>query len=101
MYFIIMGLPLAFVFAAVQVYFCKKAKSIAIKLLPIFAGAGALLLAAFIRGENLLADAVYGFFGQGIFAVIVLLWIFGAAAGAGSVIGWIIFIIRAKAKNSA
>ena len=73
-----MGLPLAAVFAAAQVYICKKSKSKFIKFLLLFCGAGGLLLAEFIRGENLLASAVYGMLGQGIFALVVILWIFGS-----------------------
>ena len=89
-----MGLPIAAVFAAVQFFLCEKARKNIIKLIPIFAGAGALLVAAFIRGENLLADAVYGIAGQGIFAVIVLLWILGGALAAGSIAGWVIYFIK-------
>ncbi len=94
MYYIIVGLPLAAVFAALQLFLCKKAKGNLTKLLPIFGSALSLLLAAFIRGENLLASAVYGIFGQGIFAIIVLLWIFGAGIGIGAIAGWIIYLIK-------
>ncbi len=94
MYFIIVGLPLAVFFAAAQLYLCRKAKSSAAKLLPVFAGAGALILAAFIRGENFLASAVYGIFGQGIFALVVFLWIIGGVLGIGAAAGWIIYLTK-------
>lgn len=94
MFYLITGIPFAAAFAALQFFLCEKANKNAIKLLPIFAAALALLLAAFIRGENLLADAVFGIFGQGIFALIVLLWILGGALCAGAIIGWIIYLIK-------
>ncbi len=89
-----MGLPLAAVFAAVQFFLCEKGKNNFIKLLPIFCGALSFLLAAFIRGENFIASAVYGIFGMGIFALVVILWIFGIAFGVGSIIGWGIYLIK-------
>lgn len=91
-----MGAPLAVIFALLQYMLCKKAREKIIKFLPIFAAAASLLLAAFIRGENFLADAVYGIVGQGIFAAIVLLWIFGGSIAVGSVIGWIIYLIKVE-----
>lgn len=96
MYYVIFGIPVAAIFTALQVFLCKKTKNNLLKLLPIFCGAGALLIAEFIRGENLLASAVYGILGQGIFAAVALLWIFGIGIGAGSVIGWIIYLIKNK-----
>lgn len=91
-----MGLPLAAVFAAAQVYICKKSKSKFIKFLLLFCGAGGLLLAEFIKGENLLASAVYGMLGQGIFALVVILWIFGFSAVFGAGAGFAVFLIRKK-----
>ena len=91
-----MALPLAAVFAAVQFYLCKKARGKAAKLLPIFASAACFLAAVFIKGENFLASAVYGFLGWGIFALVVILWILGAAIGMGALAGWIIYLIRHK-----
>lgn len=89
-----MGLPVAAAVAVMQFFLCEKAKKNITKLLPIFGAVIALLLAAFIRGENLLADAVYGIAGQGIFAVIVLLWILGGALAVGSIAGWVIYLIK-------
>lgn len=94
MFYLIMGLPAAAAVAAMQFMLCKKAKKNITKLLPIFGGALALLLAALIRGENFLADAVYGIAGQGIFALIVLLWILGGALAAGSMVGWLIYLLK-------
>lgn len=87
---------MAAICAAVQLFLCKKAKSSFTKLLPLFFSAGALLLAAFIRGENFLASAVYGIFGQGIFAVIVLLWFAAGALGIGGIIGWAVYLFSRK-----
>ncbi len=99
MYYVIFGLPVAFVFAALQVVLCEKTEKKWLKFLPIFSATGVFLLAEFIRGENLLASAVYGILGQGIFALIVLLWILGIGAGAGSIIGWGIFFIKNKGRK--
>lgn len=96
MYYIIVGLPLTAVFAAAQFFLCKKAKSNMVKLLPVFCGAGVFLLAELIRGRNLLADAVYGIFGQAIFAVVVILWLLGGAVAAGALIGFAAYFIFGK-----
>ena len=85
--YIIFSLILAGTVAAAQVFLCKKSKSVLLKLLPIFSAAAMFLLAAFIRGENFLADAVYGIFGRGIFAIIVILRIGGISAAVGSIVG--------------
>lgn len=91
-----MGAPLAVIFALFQYMLCKKAKQNIIKFLPVLLAAISFLLAEFIRGENFLADAVYGIAGQGIFAAIVMLWIFGGSIAVGSVIGWIIYLIKVE-----
>lgn len=99
MFYLIIGFPVTAAVAAMQFLICEKAKKNITKLLPIFAAAAVLLLAAFIPGENLIADAVYGIAGQGIFAIIVLLWIFGGAMGLGAIIGWVIYLIKNRAKR--
>ena len=91
-----MGAPLTVIFSLFQYMLCKKAKQNIIKFLPVLLAAISFLLAEFIRGENFLADAVYGIVGQGIFAAIVLLWIFGGSVAVGSVIGWIIYLIKVE-----
>lgn len=63
-------------------------------------GSGCIsVFAEFIRGENLLASAVYGILGQGIFALIVLLWILGIGAGAGLIIDRGIFFIKNRGRK--
>lgn len=97
MYFVIFFLPVAAVFSALQFVLCEKTEKNLLKLLPVFSAAGGILLAEFIRGENLLASAVYGILGQAIFALVVILWIFGGAVSIGAIIGWIIYFIKHKA----
>lgn len=100
MYYLIIGiLPGAFI-ADLQFFLCKKAKTKAAKLLPVFSSAGAFLLAEFIRGENFFSSAVYGFLGRGIFAAVAILWILGTAFAIGSLAGWAVYLIK-KARNSA
>lgn len=99
MYYLIAGIPVAAVFAIAQLYLCEKSEKTMIKLLPVFFGAALLIAAEFIRGENLLASAVYGIFGRGIFALVLLLWISGAGAGVGFAIGWIIYLIKQKTSD--
>ncbi|MBR3963211.1 MAG: hypothetical protein IKK14_06780 [Oscillospiraceae bacterium] len=82
-----------------QFFLCEKTEKNWLKFLPVFSAAGAFLLAEFIRGENLLASAVYEILGQGIFALIVLLWILVIGAGVGSIIGWGIFFIKNRRRK--
>ncbi len=96
MFFIITVVPLALIFAAMQFFLCLKSKINLIKFLPVFCSAAAFLLAVFIRGENLLADAVYGIIGQGIFAAVVILWIFGGTLAFGTIIGWAVYLLKRR-----
>ena len=96
MFYIITILTIALIFSALQFFLCVKFKKNIIKLLPLFSSAAALLLAAFIRGENILADAVFGILGRGIFAAVVILWIFGGAVAVGAIIGWIIYLLKKR-----
>ena len=56
MYFIIFGLPVAAVFAALQVFLCKKSDKKAVRLVPLFITLG--IIAALCL---LITDSVSGF----------------------------------------
>ena len=96
MFYLIGGVPLGLLWAVLQFYLCKKEYKNIIKFLPALSSAALFIFAEVIRGENLLADAVYGMFGMGIFAAVVLLWILGASLATGAAIGWAVYLIVCK-----
>jgi hypothetical protein len=66
MFYLIAGVPLGLLWAVLQFYLCKKEYKNIIKFLPALSSAALFIFAEVIRGENLMADAVYGMFGMGI-----------------------------------
>ena len=99
MYFIIFGLPVAAVFAALQVFLCKKSDKKAVRLVPLFITLG--IIAAL---GILLLDPVSGFLAQyidwGVFALIVYLVVGAVGSAMGTGAGWIIYLILKKRKQN-
>ena len=97
MYFIIFGLPVAAVFAALQIFLCKKSDKKAVRLVPLFITLG--IIAAL---GILLLDPVSGFLAQyidwGVFALIVYLVVGAVGSAMGTGAGWIIYLILKKRK---
>jgi H+/Cl- antiporter ClcA len=101
MYFIIFGLPVAAVFAALQIFLCKKSDKKTVRFVPLFITLG--IIAAL---GLLLLDSVSGFLARyidwGVFALVVYLVIGAIGSAMGTAAGWIIYCIVNKfAKNSA
>ena len=93
MYFVIFSIPIAAVFAALQVFLCKRYERKSIRLVPLFITLG--ILAAF---GILLLDPVSGFVARfidwGVFALVVYLALGAIGSAVGTAAGWIIYLIK-------
>ena len=98
MYFIIFGLPVAAVFAALQIFLCKKSDKKTVRFVPLFITLG--IIAAL---GLLLLDPVSGFLARyidwGVFALVVYLVIGAIGSAMGTAAGWIIFKIICNKKS--
>ena len=97
MYFVIFGLPVAAVFAALQIFLCKKSEKKAVRLVPLFITLG--ILAAFlVLISDPVSSAVAYYIDWGVLALIVYLAVgaIGSAMGTGA--GWIIYKIICNKK---
>ena len=99
MYFIIFGLPVAAVFAALQIFLCKKSDKKAVRLVPLFITLGIIATLGL-----LLLDTVSGFLARyidwGVFALIVYLVVGAVGSAMGTGAGWIIYLILKKRKQN-
>lgn len=99
MYFIIFGLPVAAVFAALQIFLCKKSDKKAVRLVPLFITLG--IIAALCLS---ITDSVSGFLAQyidwGVLALIVYLVVGAIGSVTGTAAGWIIYLILKKRKQN-
>ena len=99
MYFIIFGLPVAAVFAALQIFLCKKSDKKAVRLVPLFITLG--IIAAL---GLLLLDPVSGALAQyidwGVLALMVYLMVGAVGSVIGTGAGWIIYLILKKRKQN-
>ena len=100
MYFVIFSLPLAAVFAALQVILCKKSDKKAVRLVPLFITLG--IIAAL---GILLLDPVSGFLARfidwGVFALVVYMVLGAVGSAMGTAAGWTIYAILKRKKNEA
>ena len=98
MYFVIFGLPIVAVFAALQVILCKKSDKKAVRLIPLFITLG--IIAAL---GILLLDPVSGFLARfidwGVFALVVYMVLGAVGSATGTAAGWIIYLILKKKNN--
>ena len=98
MYFVIFSIPIAAVFAALQVFLCKKYEKKAVRLIPLF-----ITLAIVAAFGILLLDPVSGFVARfidwGVFALIVYLALGAMGSAVGTAAGWIIFKIICSKKR--
>ncbi len=101
MYYIIFGLPVAVVFAALQVFLCLKSKRKTARLLPLFMTTG-ILAALFLLTLDPISGALAYYIDWGVFALLVYLTIGAVGSATGTAAGWIIYLILKKfARNSA
>ena len=98
MYFVIFGLPVAAVFAALQIFLCKKYEKKMIRLIPLFITFGIIAVLGI-----LLLDPVSGFLARfidwGVFALVVYMVLGAVGAATGTAAGWIIYLILKKKNN--
>lgn len=102
MYYIIFGLPVAVVFAALQVFLCLKSERKIIKFVPLFMSFG--IIAAL---GLLMLDPVSGALAQyidwGVLALMVYLMVGAVGSvmgtGAGWIIVWGIFFIKNRRRK--
>ena len=99
MYFVIFGLPLAAVFAALQIFLCKKSKKKAVRLVPLFISLGIIASLGILLLEAVLVFLAR-FIDWGVFALVVYLVIgaIGSAIGTGA--GWVIYLLLKRRKQN-
>ena len=99
MYFVIFGLPVAAVFAALQIFLCKKSDKKTVRFVPLFITLG--IIAAL---GLLLLDPVSGALAQyidwGVLALMVYLMVGAVGSVIGTGAGWIIYLILKKRKQN-
>ena len=101
MYFVIFGIPIAAIFAALQIFLCKKSDKKSVRLIPLFITLGIIASLGI-----LLLDPVSGFLARyidwGVFALVVYLTLGAVGSAMGTAAGWAIYcVINKFAKNSA
>ena len=98
MFFLIIIIPVAAVFAALQVFLCKKYERKSIRLVPLF-----ITLSIIAALGVLYIDPVSAFIARlidwGLFALIVCLMFTAMGAVTGTAAGWIIFKIICSKKG--
>ena len=98
MYFIIFSLPIAVVFAALQVFLCKKYEKKAIRLVPLFITLSIIAALGILYIEPVSAF-VARLIDWGLFVLIVCLMFTAMGAVIGTAAGWIIFKIICSKKR--
>ena len=95
MFYIIFGLPIAAIFAVLQVLLCEKSKKKAVRLIPLFITLGIIASLGI-----LLFDPVSGFIARyidwGVFVLVVYLALGAVGSAVGTAAGWIIYLIKNK-----
>ena len=102
MYYIIFGLPVAVVFAALQVFLCLKSERKIIKFIPLFMSLGIIAMLGLLMLDPV-SGALAQYIDWGVLALMVYL-VIGAAGsvmgtGAGWVIVWGIYLLRNRKHN--
>ena len=98
MYFVIFGLPLAAIFAALQIFLCKKSKKKAVRLVPLFITLGIIAALGILLLEPV-SVFLARFIDWGVFALFVYLVIGANGSAIGTGAGWIIYLILKKKNN--
>ena len=97
MYYLIFGLPVAFVFAALQGILCLKSKRKIIRLIPLFITLGIISLLGLLM-LDLVSGALAQYIDWGVLALMVYLMVGAVGSAIGTGAGWIICWVI---KNSA
>ena len=99
MYFVIFGLPVAAVFAALQIFLCKKSEKKAVRLVPLFITLG-ILAALLVLISDPVSSALAYYIDWGVFALVVYLVIGAVGSAMGTAAGWVIYLIFKKRKQN-
>ncbi len=99
MYFVIFALPVAAVFAALQVFLCKKSEKKAVRLVPLFISLGTIALLGILLLEPV-SVFLARFIDWGVFALVVYLVIGAVGSAIGTGAGWIVYLILKKRKQN-
>ena len=100
MYFVIFGLPVAAVFAALQIFLCKKSEKKAVKLIPLFITLG-IIAALGILLLDPVSSALAYYIDWGVLALVVYLTVGAIGSAMGTAAGWIIYAILKRKQNEA
>ena len=99
MYFVIFGLPVAAVFAALQIFLCKKYEKKMIRLIPLFITLGIIASLGILLLEPV-SVFLARFIDWGVFALLVYLVIGAIGSAMGTAAGWVIYLIFKKRKQN-
>ncbi len=102
MYYIIFGIPVAVVFAALQVFLCLKSERKIIRLVPLFMSLGIIAMLGLLMLDPV-SGALAQYIDWGVLALMVYLMVgaVGSAmgTGAGWIIVWGIYLLRNRKHN--
>ena len=97
MYYLIFGLPVAFVFAALQVVLCLKSERKIIRLIPIFITVGITAMLGLLMLDPV-SGALAQYIDWGVLALMVYLTVGAVGSVIGTGAGWIIcWVIKKSA----
>ena len=99
MYYIVFGLPLAVVFAALQVFLCKKSDKKSVRLIPLFITLGIIAALGLLLSDPV-SGAIAYYIDWGVLALIVYLVLGAVGSSVGTAAGWIIYLILKKGKQN-
>lgn len=102
MYYIIFGLPVAVVFAALQVFLCLKSERKIIRFIPLFMSLGIIAMLGLLMLDPV-SGALAQYIDWGVLALMVYLMVGAVGSvmgtGAGWIIVWGIYLLRNRKHN--
>ncbi len=102
MYYIIFGLPVAVVFAALQVFLCLKSERKIIRFIPLFMSLGIIAMLGLLMLDPV-SGALAQYIDWGVLALMVYLMVGAAGSvmgtGAGWIIVWGIYLLNNRKHN--
>lgn len=99
MYFVIFGFPVAAVFAALQIFLCKKYEKKMIRLIPLFITLGIIASLGILLLDPVSSALAY-YIDWGVLALVVYLVVGAIGSAMGTAAGWVIYLIFKKRKQN-
>ena len=90
---------MAAVFAALQIFLCKKSEKKTVRLVPLFITLG-IIAALGILLLDPVSSALAYYIDWGVFALVVYLVIGAIGSAMGTAAGWVIYLIFKKRKQN-